>query len=94
MTHDKPYDLVLGDCVEVLASMPDEHFDYSIFSPPFASLYTYSDSPNDMGNVRDDEEFFEHLSFLVTELFRVMKTGRNLSFHCMNLPLLKSKERL
>ena len=80
-----------GDCVEVLKGLPDASIGYSIFSPPFASLYTYSNSPRDMGNVRDDAEFFEHFEFLITELRRVMKPGRNVSFHCMDMP--SSKER-
>jgi DNA modification methylase len=80
-----------GDCVEVLKGLPDASVGYSIFSPPFASLYTYSNSPRDMGNVRDDAEFFEHFEFLLAELRRVMKPGRNVSFHCMDMP--SSKER-
>jgi DNA modification methylase len=80
-----------GDCVEVLKGLPDASIGYSIFSPPFASLYTYSNSPRDMGNVRDDAEFFAHLDFLIAELRRVMKPGRNVSFHCMDMP--SSKER-
>jgi DNA modification methylase len=80
-----------GDCVEVLKGLPAASIGYSIFSPPFASLYTYSNSPRDMGNVRDDAEFFEHLDFLIAELRRVMKPGRNISFHCMDMP--SSKER-
>ncbi len=80
-----------GDCVEVLRGLPDNSIGYSIFSPPFASLYTYSNSPRDMGNVRDDEEFFAHFDFLLAELRRVMKPGRNVSFHCMDMP--SSKER-
>jgi len=80
-----------GDCVEVLKGLPDESIGYSIFSPPFASLYTYSNSPRDMGNVRDDAEFFAHFDFLIAELRRVMKPGRNISFHCMDMP--SSKER-
>jgi DNA modification methylase len=80
-----------GDCIEVLRGIPDESIGYSIFSPPFASLYTYSNSPRDMGNVRDDAEFFAHLEFLIIELRRVMKPGRNISFHCMDMP--SSKER-
>ena len=75
-----------GDCVEVLKGLPDASIGYSIFSPPFASLYTYSNSPRDMGNVRDDAEFFAHLDFLITELRRVMKPGRNISFHSMDMP--------
>lgn len=80
-----------GDCVEVLKGLPDKSIGYSIFSPPFASLYTYSNSPRDMGNVRDDAEFFAHFEFLIAELRRVMKPGRNISFHCMDIP--SSKER-
>lgn len=80
-----------GDCVEVLKGLPDASIGYSIFSPPFASLYTYSNSPRDMGNVRDDAEFFAHFDFLIAELRRVMKPGRNVSFHCMDMP--SSKER-
>lgn len=84
--------MIHGDCVEALAAMPEESIDYSVFSPPFASLYTYSDSERDMGNVKDDEEFFEHFAFLTHQLFRVLKPGRNLSFHCMNLPLTKERD--
>ena len=80
-----------GDCVEVLQGLPDQSIGYSIFSPPFASLYTYSNSPRDMGNVRNDAEFFEHFDYLIAELRRVMKPGRNVSFHCMDMP--SSKER-
>jgi hypothetical protein len=80
-----------GDCVEVLRGLPDASIGYAIFSPPFASLYTYSNSPRDMGNVRDDAEFFAHFDFLIAELRRVMKPGRNVSFHCMDMP--SSKER-
>ncbi len=85
------YTAINGDCVEALKGLPDQSIGYSIFSPPFASLYTYSNSPRDMGNVRDDAEFFEHLDYLIAELRRVMKPGRNVSFHCMDMP--SSKER-
>ena len=81
-----------GDCCEVLKGLPDHSIGYSIFSPPFASLYTYSNSPRDMGNVRNDGEFFEHLDFLIAELARVMKPGRNVSFHCMDLPASKERD--
>jgi len=86
------WEMVNGDCVEEVSKLPDESVGYSIFSPPFASLYVYSNDPRDMGNVRDDNEFFDHLSFLTPELYRVMKPGRNLSFHCMNLPLSKERD--
>lgn len=81
-----------GDCVEVLRGIPAASIDYSIFSPPFASLYTYSNSPRDMGNVRNDAEFFEHFAHLVTELRRIMKPGHNVSFHCMLLPTSKERD--
>lgn len=86
------WNLYNGDCVEVVSGLPDSSIDYSIFSPPFASLYTYSNSPRDMGNCRSDAEFFEHFSFLVAELARVMKPGRNVSFHCMQLPTSKERD--
>jgi hypothetical protein len=86
------YALYHGDCVEVLAGLPERSVDYSIFSPPFSSLYTYSNSPRDMGNCRTDAEFFEHFAHLVRQLARVMKPGRNVSFHCMQLPTSKVRE--
>lgn len=81
-----------GDCVEVVRGMPDRSVDYSIFSPPFASLYTYSNSPRDMGNCRNDAEFFEHFAHLIREMARVMKPGRNVSFHCMLMPTSKERD--
>jgi hypothetical protein len=84
--------LYLGDCVEVLAGLPDRSIDYSIFSPPFASLYTYSNSPRDMGNVRTYQEFFDHFDFLVAQLLRLMKPSREVSFHCMLLPTSKQRD--
>lgn len=81
-----------GDCVEVIRGLPDESIHYTIFSPPFASLYTYSSSPRDMGNCADDRDFAEHFSYLVPELYRVTKPGRLLSFHCMQLPTTKARD--
>ena len=86
------YALFNGDCVEVVRGLPDASVDYSIFSPPFASLYTYSNSPRDMGNVRNDDEFFEQFDYLVKELRRVIKPGHNVSFHCMLLPTSKERD--
>jgi DNA modification methylase len=75
-----------GDCCEVIRDIPDESIGYSLYSPPFASLFVYSDSERDMGNCGSDEEFFAHYRFLVDQLFRVLKPGRLVSVHCMNLP--------
>lgn len=81
-----------GDCVEQIANIPSESVGYSIFSPPFASLYVYSDDDRDMGNCRDDSEFMEHFAYLVPELYRVLMPGRCLSFHCMDLPMTKERD--
>lgn len=89
MTKDDKGDswtMKLGDCVERVKELNDESIDFSVFSPPFASLYTYSNSDRDMGNSKDEEEFAQHFRFLVKELYRVIKPGRLVSFHCMNLP--------
>lgn len=79
----------LGDCVEVISGFKDESLDFSVFSPPFASLYTYSNSEFDMGNNKSDQGFYDQFKFLVSQLFRTLKPGRNVSFHCMNLPTSK-----
>lgn len=79
-----------GDCVEVVRALPDASVGYSIFSPPFASLYTYSNSPRDLGNVKDEREFLEHYAFLAKELYRVLAPGRLVSMHCMLLPTTKA----
>ena len=81
-----------GDCIEVVGGLDDASIDYTVFSPPFSSLYTYSDSDRDMGNSRDDEEFYAHFGFLAPELYRVTAPGRLLSFHCMTLPTSKVRD--
>ena len=89
---DQRYALYQGDCVEVVKGIPDNSIHYSIFSPPFASLYTYSSSDRDMGNSRDGEEFQDHFQYLIKELYRILIPGRVLSVHCMNLPAMKSRD--
>lgn len=84
--------MILGDCVESVSRLPADSIGYTVFSPPFASLYTYSASDRDMGNCKDHEQFAAHFAFLVRELFRVTKPGRLLSFHCMNLPTMKARD--
>lgn len=85
-------DIRLGDCVQLIREIPDESVGFSIFSPPFAELYTYSDKLEDMGNSKDYKEFFKAFNFLVHELYRVMWSGRNVAVHCMDLPIQKGKE--
>lgn len=86
------WEMHLGDCVEKVKELQTDSIDYSIFSPPFASLYTYSPSERDMGNCKDYVEFGQHMEFLVSELFRVLKPGRNVSFHCWNIPTSKTHD--
>lgn len=81
-----------GDCCELIQNIPDETIGFSIFSPPFAELYTYSDELADMGNSKDYKEFFMAFGFLVQQLYRVMQQGRNVAVHCMDLPIQKGKE--
>jgi len=80
------WDLYLGDCVDICKEIESESIDYSIFSPPFASLFTYTNSINDMGNCTSLDEFKDHFIFLVDELYRLIAPGRLVSIHCMNLP--------
>jgi superfamily II DNA or RNA helicase len=79
------YELHLGDNIDLIKELKDDSIGFSIFSPPFASLYTYTNSIRDMGNCRNKEDFLNHFKFLVTELHRVMMPGRLVAIHCMNL---------
>lgn len=86
------YGLYNGDSCEVIKSLPDNSIHYTLFSPPFSSLYTYSNSDRDMGNCKNDEEFLDHFEYLAYELYRVTMPGRLLSFHCMDLPMMKERD--
>lgn len=81
-----------GDCVEVMKGLPDNSVDFSISSPPFASLYTYSNSERDMGNTKNDSDFMTQYGFMIKEMYRVIRPGRLVSFHCMNLPTSKERD--
>ena len=82
----KGWKMFHGDCCEVLKSLPDSSIDFCIHSPPFSSLYIYSDSQNDMGNAESDEQFFKHYAFAIAELLRVTVPGRLCAVHCKDLP--------
>lgn len=86
------YKAINGDCIEEVAKLKENSIDFSIFSPPFAELYVYSDDIRDMGNSKDYLQFFTHFEFLVKELKRVIKPGRLVAVHCMDLPIMKGKE--
>lgn len=86
------YTLYHGDSCEVLQALPDDSIHYQIFSPPFASLYTYSNSDRDLGNSKTYDEFWNHYKFMIKEQFRIQKAGRLVSIHCMNLPTSKQRD--
>jgi hypothetical protein len=86
------YHIRRGDCVRLIRDVPIDSIGLSVFSPPFAQLYTYSSHVEDMGNSTDHDQFMMQFNFLVSELFRVMKPGRNVAVHCMDLPIQKGKE--
>lgn len=86
------FKIMRGDCVEMIKTVPDNSVGFSVFSPPFADLYTYSDHIEDMGNSMSYLEFVQHFGFLVHELRRVIMPGRLIAVHCMDLPIQKGKE--
>ena len=89
--HGGCWRLLLGDSCERLAELPDDSVDLSVYSPPFASLYTYSPSERDLGNAANTDEFIEHYSFILTELLRVLKPGRVCAVHVQQVAILKSR---
>lgn len=82
--------LLLGDSCERMAEIEEQSVDLSVFSPPFASLYTYSPSPRDLGNSHDRAEFFEHFAYVIRELQRVTKPGRLACVHVQQLTMTKA----
>jgi len=80
------YALYLGDCCEVLPTLPPESVHLSVYSPPFGGLYHYSSSEHDLSNSRDYDEFFEHYGYVVRDLARVTMRGRMTGVHCMDVP--------
>jgi len=81
-----------GDSCEVIKMFDDDSMDLMVYSPPFSSLYTYSNSDRDLGNSRSDEEFYTHFGFLAEDLFRILKAGRIMAVHCMNIPAMKERD--
>lgn len=87
--NGKGFTIYHGDCVEITRGIPDSSIHYSVYSPPFESLYCYSNSERDMGNSVDADTFWNHYRFLIAEQFRIIMPGRLVSVHCMNLPSSK-----
>lgn len=86
------YALYHGDCCDVVRQFPAESVGFSVFSPPFAELYSYSDDDRDMGNSASYEQFFEHFKFLAGELLRVTQLGRIVAVHCIDIPAMKERD--
>jgi hypothetical protein len=91
-TNNEWYKIKRGDCVQLITELENESIGLSVFSPPFAELYTYSSHLEDMGNSKDYNEFLTQFGFLIKELHRVLISGRNVCVHCMDLPIQKGKE--
>lgn len=89
---NKWFTLKRGDCVQLIDEIPDGSIGLSVFSPPFAELYTYSSHVEDMGNSKDYNEFLTQFGFLISKLYKKMMDGRNVCVHCMDLPIQKGKE--
>jgi len=90
--HGDTWSIYQGDSCEVIQGLPDRSVDYSVFSPPFAQLFAYSDSDRDMGNSHSYDEFFIHFRFLVQHLHRIIRPGRIVSVHCIDIPAMKERD--
>jgi DNA modification methylase len=88
----KNYALYNADCIDLMRSLPEGKVDLAVFSPPFADLYCYSDSPLDLGNCKNYDEFFVHFGFVVEQLARIIKPGRNCAVHSMDIPAMKERD--
>lgn len=86
------YTLINGDTTEVIGGVPDNSIGLIVYSPPFSSLYTYSNSDRDLGNSRNDDEFFTHFEFIVKEMYRILMPGRIMAVHCMQIPAMKERD--
>ena len=86
------YTLINGDTTEIITGLPDKSVGCIVYSPPFSSLYTYSNSDRDLGNSRNDDEFFTHFKFIVKEMHRILMDGRVMCVHCMQIPAMKERD--
>ena len=86
------YAIYNADTTDAIKSIPDNSVGLEIFSPPFSQLYTYSNSDRDLGNSRNDDEFYTHFEFIVKDLYRILMGGRIMAVHCMNIPAMKERD--
>lgn len=83
---------MLGDSCVRLRELADNSIDLSVYSPPFADLYTYTDSERDLGNSRDGTQFFAHYAFIIKEMLRVTKPGRISCVHTSDIPAMAQRD--
>ncbi len=88
----KDYSLYNFDCVDILRKTPDNSVHYTMYSPPFISLYVFSDDPRDLSNSKDVKTFWDHYDYVIEEVMRITMPGRLVSIHCMQLPTSKSRD--
>lgn len=86
------YALYQADTTEAIHLIPDDSVGFSVFSPPFSQLYTYSNSDRDLGNSKDDDEFYTHFTFIAKEIYRILMPGRVMAVHCMQIPAMKERD--
>ena len=84
--------LYCADTVEAIKMFSDDSVDMELYSPPFSSLFTFSNSDRDLSNCKSDEEFFNHFEFIVKDLYRILKPGRIMAFHCTNITTSKEHD--
>jgi DNA modification methylase len=89
--HDR-FSIYNMDCVDLAKSLPENSVDFSVYSPPFESLFVFSNSERDMGNNASSADFWAHYRFLIAEHIRIMKPGRLVAIHCMQLPTSKARD--
>ena len=90
--HNDNWTIKLGDSCDLIKKVPTDSIDYTIFSPPFQQLFVYSNSFHDIGNCKNEDEFYNHMSFLSSELYRILKLGRLMAVHCTQIPTSKTKD--
>jgi len=88
----KNWTAMLGDSCERLQEIPDDSIDFSVYSPPFADLFTYTDSERDLGNSKNSGEFFDHFAFIICQMLRVTKPGRLTCVHTSDIPAMAQRD--
>jgi hypothetical protein len=88
----KHWTAIHGDSGHALLDLPDNSIHFSVYSPPFVDLFVYSDSAADLGNCKDDDQFFEQYRHIIRQVHRVTKPGRLTAVHCTDLPTRKFRD--